>query len=314
RGERRGGPGGDRESAGAPPHRWERARAPRPGTLRDPGAGGAHQQPVASGAGASRAEASAPASRDLPGATPDARDAAVRPLHGLHGESPGAALRAGLGGEVAGRGGSDPAPALRRRATSATEGLNDVRRLSPRVAVPAGRGVSSRAMASPSPVSVLVLHGPNLNLLGTREPAVYGRTSLVEVNRLVERHAAARGARVSCRQSNHEGQLVDWIQAAAGEGFRAVVINPGALTHYSVALRDVIAAVALPVVEVHLSNIHGREEFRRHSVTAAPAAGQISGFGPQSYVLGLDAALHLLARRGSSPRPRARRPASRPAR
>jgi len=159
-----------------------------------------------------------------------------------------------------------------------------------------------------------VLHGPNLNLLGRREPAVYGRTSLAEVNRLLERHAATRGARVSCRQSNHEGQLVDWIQQAAGEGFGAVVINPGALTHYSVALRDVIAAVALPVVEVHLSNIHGREEFRRHSVTAPPAAGQISGFGPQSYVLGLDAALHLLARRGTSPRPRARRPASRPAR
>lgn len=169
-------------------------------------------------------------------------------------------------------------------------------------------------MASPSPSSVLVLHGPNLNLLGSREPAVYGRTSLAEVNRLLERHAASRGARVTCRQSNHEGQLVDWIQGAGGEGFVAVVINPGALTHYSVTLRDVIAAVTLPVVEVHLSNIHGREEFRRHSVTAAPAAGQISGFGPHSYLLGLDAALHLLARRGSSPRPRARRPASRPAR
>ena len=180
--------------------------------------------------------------------------------------------------------------------------------------MPARGGVSSPAMASPSPVGVLVLHGPNLNLLGRREPAVYGRTSLAEVNRLLERHATARGARVSCRQSNHEGQLIDWIQGAAGEGFGAVVLNPGALTHYSVALRDVIAAVALPVVEVHLSNIHGREEFRRHSVTAAPAAGQISGFGPQSYVLGVDAALHLLARRGSSPRARTRRPASRPAR
>src|SRR6185503_1844383 len=157
RGERRGGPGGDRESAGAPPHRWERAGAPRPGTLRDPRAGGAHQQPVASGAGASRAAASVPARRDPPRAAPDARDAAVRPLHGLHGEPPGAALRAGLGGEVAGRGGSEPAAALRRRAFSAPEDLSDVRLVAPRVAVPAGRGVSSPAMASPSPVSVLVL-------------------------------------------------------------------------------------------------------------------------------------------------------------
>jgi 3-dehydroquinate dehydratase-2 len=170
------------------------------------------------------------------------------------------------------------------------------------------------AMATPGGVDVLVLHGPNLNLLGTREPAVYGRTSLAEVDRLIARHAAARGTKVTCRQSNHEGQLVEWIQRAAAEGFRAVVINPGALTHYSVALCDVIAAVRVPVVEVHLSNIHAREEFRRHSVTAAAAAGQISGFGPSSYVLGLDAALLLAGRAAAASRPRARRPAKRRAR
>ena len=94
-----------------------------------------------------------------------------------------------------------------------------------------------------------------------------------------------------CRQSNHEGQLVDWIQGAAREGFRAIVMNPGALTHYSLALRDAVSAVSVPVVEVHLSNIHGREEFRRHSVIAAVARGQIAGFGPASYLLGVDAAL-----------------------
>jgi 3-dehydroquinate dehydratase II len=180
---------------------------------------------------------------------------------------------------------------------------------------PAGDGVyPPPAMPIPPNAGVLVLHGPNLNLLGTREPAVYGRTSLAEVDGMIARHAAARATQVTCRQSNHEGQLVDWIQAAAAEGFRAVVINPGALTHYSVALRDVIAAVRLPVVEVHLSNIHAREEFRRHSVTAAAAAGQISGFGPSSYVLGLDAALLLAGRAAAASRPRARRPAKRRAR
>jgi 3-dehydroquinate dehydratase-2 len=163
---------------------------------------------------------------------------------------------------------------------------------------------------APRPVDgVLVLHGPNLNLLGTREPAVYGRTTLAEIDRALARHAAERGVRLECRQSNNEGQLVDWIQGAAGEGFRAIVINPGALTHYSIALRDVIAAVRLPVVEVHLSNIHAREEFRRHSVTAPAAAGQISGFGPASYRLGLDAALLLAGRGGAPARRRARRPA-----
>ena len=151
-------------------------------------------------------------------------------------------------------------------------------------------------MAARATYSILVLHGPNLNLLGTREPEVYGRASLAEINRTVQRHAASRGARAVCRQSNHEGELVDWIQSAATEGFGGIVINPGALTHYSVALHDAVAAVTLPVVEVHLSNIHGREEFRRHSVIAPAAAGQVSGFGATSYVLGVDA---LLAGRGS---------------
>jgi 3-dehydroquinate dehydratase-2 len=138
-------------------------------------------------------------------------------------------------------------------------------------------------------MKVLVMHGPNLNLLGTREPGVYGRTTLAQVDGMLRDHARRRGHTVECRQSNHEGQLVDWLQAARREGFAGVVFNPGAFTHYSFALRDAVAAIALPVVEVHLSNVHGREEFRRHSVIAAVARGQISGFGPQSYLLGFDA-------------------------
>jgi 3-dehydroquinate dehydratase II len=138
-------------------------------------------------------------------------------------------------------------------------------------------------------VKILVLHGPNLNLLGTREPGVYGTVTLVEVDRMLREHARRRGNSVECRQSNHEGQLVDWLQAAQREGFGGIVFNPGAFTHYSIALRDAVAAIKLPVVEVHLSNVHGREEFRRHSVIAAVARGQIAGFGPQSYLLGLDA-------------------------
>jgi len=139
--------------------------------------------------------------------------------------------------------------------------------------------------------AILVLHGPNLNLLGTREPTVYGRVTLAEVNRAVQRHAESRGARAVCRQSNHEGELVDWIQSAGPEGFRGIVFNPGALSHYSIALRDAVASQRVPVVEVHLSNIHAREEFRHHSVVAAAAVGQISGFGPASYLLGVDALL-----------------------
>jgi 3-dehydroquinate dehydratase-2 len=145
-------------------------------------------------------------------------------------------------------------------------------------------------------VKILVLHGPNLNLLGTREPGVYGKVTLAEVDRMIREHARRRGGSVECRQSNLEGQLVDWLQAAQREGFDGVVFNPGAFTHYSIALRDAVAAIKLPVVEVHLSNVHGREEFRRHSVIAAVARGQIAGFGPQSYLLGFDA-LTALARR-----------------
>jgi 3-dehydroquinate dehydratase-2 len=139
--------------------------------------------------------------------------------------------------------------------------------------------------------AILVVHGPNLNLLGTREPAVYGRTRLADVDRLIERHARSRGVRVECRQSNQEGQIVDWIQGAPREGYLGVVMNPGAFTHYSIALRDAVASIGLPVVEVHLSNVHAREEFRRHSVIAPVARGQISGFGPTSYLLGIDALL-----------------------
>jgi 3-dehydroquinate dehydratase-2 len=159
-------------------------------------------------------------------------------------------------------------------------------------------------MARPSATRVLVLHGPNLNLLGAREPAVYGRTTLAQLDRRIQQHALARGAEAVCRQSNHEGQLVDWVQGAAREGFRAIVVNPGAFTHYSLALRDAVSAVSIPVVEVHLSNVHGREEFRRHSVIAAAARGQIAGFGPVSYLLGVDAALESAASGRSRRRPR----------
>ena len=145
--------------------------------------------------------------------------------------------------------------------------------------------------------AALVLHGPNLNLLGTREPGVYGRVSLAEVDRLVRERGRRRGLRVECRQSNVEGELINWLQGAAREGFGGVVFNPGAFTHYSIALRDAVAAIEVPVVEVHLSNVHAREEFRRHSVIAAAARGQISGFGPESYLLGLDALLALGKRR-----------------
>jgi 3-dehydroquinate dehydratase-2 len=135
-------------------------------------------------------------------------------------------------------------------------------------------------------LSILVLHGPNLNLLGRREPGVYGTVTLDEINRLLEQEAESLEAKVSTLQSNHEGALVDAIQAASGQ-HHGILINPGAYTHTSVAIRDAIAAVAIPTVEVHLSNIYRREAFRHHSYIAPVAVGQISGFGPESYRLGL---------------------------
>ncbi len=144
--------------------------------------------------------------------------------------------------------------------------------------------------------AILVLHGPTLNLLGAREPEVYGQLTLARVNREIQAYGRRRGVRIQCRQSNHEGELIDAIQAAERQGFGAIVFNPGAFTHYSLALRDAVAAVRLPVIEVHLSNIHAREEFRRHSVIAPAARGQISGFGLQSYLLGVEAALGAIER------------------
>lgn len=136
-------------------------------------------------------------------------------------------------------------------------------------------------------MNLLVLHGPNLNLLGTREPGVYGQQTLQEIDAGLQALAQELGIGLSSRQSNHEGVLIDWLQGAEAEGFTGIVLNPGGYTHTSVALRDAIAAIRLPVVEVHLSNVHAREEFRRHSYVSPVARGVISGFGADSYRLGV---------------------------
>ncbi|MGF2040288.1 MAG: type II 3-dehydroquinate dehydratase [Nostoc sp. CmiVER01] len=143
------------------------------------------------------------------------------------------------------------------------------------------------------PLSILALHGPNLNLLGQREPGIYGALTLAEINRLLEEEGFKIQAKVFSVQSNHEGILVDTIHAALGQ-HHGILINAGAYTHTSVALRDAIAAVNLPTVEVHLSNIYRREDFRHHSYIAPVAIGQISGFGGQSYLLGLQALVNYL--------------------
>ena len=140
-------------------------------------------------------------------------------------------------------------------------------------------------------MAILVVHGPNLNLLGSREPEVYGRDTLADINARLLKRALAAGQTLESFQSNHEGALIDRIHAARVDGTRFILINPGGLTHTSVALRDALAGVDLPFIEVHISNVHRRESFRHHSFLSAVAVGVICGLGTQGYELALDAAL-----------------------
>ncbi len=148
-------------------------------------------------------------------------------------------------------------------------------------------------------VRLLVINGPNLNLLGRREPDVYGRQTYEDLVRLIKEQAAQKGLEVAICQSNHEGEIIDAIHQATGK-YDGLVINPGAYTHYSYAIFDAIKAVGLPAVEVHLSNIAAREEFRRHSVTAAACLGQISGLGFHGYLAAMDYLAGRLASRGGA--------------
>lgn len=159
---------------------------------------------------------------------------------------------------------------------------------------PAQKGKKTAKTRPPSRPNILVIHGPNLNLLGTREPSVYGTETLEAINRRLVRRAAAAGARLTAFQSNQEGELVERIQRARGEAVSFIVINPAAYTHTSVAVRDALAAVAVPFVEVHLSNIHAREPFRHHSYFSDRAVGVICGFGSRGYDYALDFALQRL--------------------
>jgi 3-dehydroquinate dehydratase-2 len=149
---------------------------------------------------------------------------------------------------------------------------------------------------------ILLVHGPNLNLLGTREPEVYGRVRLADINRQLEQAAVQAGHTLSHFQSNHEGAIVDWVQQHAPEA-AYLMINPGAFTHTSVAIRDAILAVGIPAIEVHLSNVHRREPFRRHSYLADICVGQVVGFGAHSYQLALQAVCQLLQPDAPSPSP-----------
>jgi 3-dehydroquinate dehydratase-2 len=141
-------------------------------------------------------------------------------------------------------------------------------------------------------MKILFLNGPNLNLLGSREPDIYGRTTLSDIESQVRQRAAATKTEIDFRQSNSEGELVGWVQEAKGK-FDAIVINAAGYTHTSVALRDAISAIAIPAIEIHLSNVHAREEFRHKSLIAPVCCGQISGFGDKSYILALEACFYV---------------------
>ncbi len=145
--------------------------------------------------------------------------------------------------------------------------------------------------------NILVVHGPNLNLLGQREPEIYGTATLEDINRQMTELGKQQAMNLEFFQSNHEGEIIDRIHSAVGQA-DGILINPGAFTHYSIAIRDALSAVKIPTVEVHLSNIHAREDFRRQSVIASVAVGQISGFGTQSYALGLLALAEYVKRSG----------------
>ena len=147
-------------------------------------------------------------------------------------------------------------------------------------------------------MKILFLNGPNLNLLGQREPQIYGRTTLADIEAAVRQRAAKRGVEVEFEQTNLEGELVTWIQKATGK-FDVIVLNAAAYTHTSVALRDAIAAVGTPTIEIHLSNVHAREEFRSKSLIAPVCIGQITGFGADSYILALEAAVNINERQKS---------------
>lgn len=150
-----------------------------------------------------------------------------------------------------------------------------------------------------APLRILVLSGPNLHRLGKRQPEIYGHQTLEQVHQRIAAEAAELGVQVECRQSNHEGELVDWVGAAQEQGFAGILINPGAYTHTSYALYDALLGAGVPSVEVHLSNPEAREEFRRRSRTAAACVGKVAGFGDGSYLLGLRG---LVATLGAAPR------------
>jgi 3-dehydroquinate dehydratase II len=184
---------------------------------------------------------------------------------------------------------------MARAATGSKKARLAARRTRPIPLRPVPSPVASPDL-EPASRRVLVLSGPNLHRLGKREPEIYGRQTLQEIHDRLGDEADALGAEVECRQSNHEGTLIDWVGEAQEEGFAGIVINPGAYTHTSYALYDALLAAGIPSIEVHLSNPEAREPFRRHSCTAPACLGKVAGFGANSYVLGLQGLLMALER------------------